>query len=108
MFSTTKKRKNRNYILTSIIILFVFFISSIAYFSYIYHNDESYKKILEINKSLNREKISGKLYFLAFKIIRKASDELNLARVYKKIKYQNPSTVNLEMSGADVVLLKNK
>jgi hypothetical protein len=108
MFSTTKKRKNRNYILTSIIILFVFFISSIAYFSYIYHNDESYKKILEINKSLNREKISGKLYFLAFKIIRKASDELNLARVYKKIKYQNPSTVNLEMSGADVSFIKEQ
>ena len=106
MFSTTKKRKNRNYILTSIIILFVFFISSIAYFLYIYHNDESYKKILEINKSLNREKISGKLYFLAFKIIRKASHELNLARVYKKIKYQNPSTLNLEISVADVSFIK--
>jgi len=108
MFSTTKKRKKSNYLLTSFIILFVLSISSIAYFSYKYHNDESYKKILEINNSLNREKISGKLYYLAFKIIRKASDELNISRVYKKIKYQNPSNINLQMSGADVSFIQEQ
>ena len=82
----------------SIVILFVLSISSIAYFSYKYHNYESYKKILEINNSLNRENISGKLYYLAFKIIRKASDELNINRVYKKIKYQNQSkNINLQI-----------
>ena len=104
----TKKSKNKNYILTSVIILSIFFISSITYVAYIYHDDESYKKILDTSNSLNREKITGKLYFLAFKIVRKASDELNFSRVYKKIKYQNPSTINLEMSGGDVSFIKEQ
>ena len=81
----TKKSKNKNYILTSVIILFIFFISSITYVAYIYHDDESYKKILDTSNSLNREKITGKLYFLAVKIVRTASDELNFSRVIKKL-----------------------
>ena len=44
MFSIIKKKKNRNFILTSIIIFLLFFISSIGYLSYIYHDDQSLKK----------------------------------------------------------------
>ena len=75
---------------------------------YLFHNDNFYKKILQINNTINKNSIHGKIYWLGFKSIRKASNELNFSRIYDKIKLEAPSTIELEMSQSDVSFINDQ
>ena len=108
MFSIISKIKKKNFLSILSVLFFIFVISLFSYFFYLYHNENSYKKILETNKTINKNSIYGKIYWLGFKSIRKASNELNFSRIYDKIKFENPSTIELEMSQSDVSFMNNQ
>jgi hypothetical protein len=82
-----------------IILTFLLFFSSVIY---LFHQDTSYEKILKIKNSLGRETVIGKFYSFGFKIIRYASNKLDVAKVYYKIKNEEPASVNLQLSNEDV------
>ncbi len=108
MSSITSKIKRKNFfsIFLSFILMIVFILFS--YFLYLFHNENFYKKILQINNTINKNSIHGKIYWLGFKSIRKASNELNFSRIYDKIKFETPSTIDLEFSQSDVSFINDQ
>ena len=90
------------------IFIFLIFLLSFSSVIYLFHQDSAYEKILKIKNSLGRETIIGKLYSFGFKITRYASNELDLVKVYHKIKNEEPVSINLQLSSADVADIESQ
>jgi len=90
------------------IFVFLIFLFSFSFVIYLFHQDSSYEKILKIKKTLGRETIIGKLYSLGFKTIRYASNEIDIVRIYHKIKNEEPVSTNLKLSSADVADIESQ
>jgi len=90
------------------IFIFLIFLFFFSFFIYLFHQDSSYEKILKIKNSLGRETIIGKLYFFGFKTIRYVSNELDLVRIYYKIKNEEPVSTNLQFSSLDVAHIESQ
>ena len=108
MSSITNKIKKKNFFSIFLSFILIIVLILFSYFLYLFHNENFYKKILQFNNTINKNSIHGKIYWLGFKSIRKASNELNFFRIYDKIIFEAPSTIELEMSQSDVSFINDQ
>jgi hypothetical protein len=102
------KIKTKNFLSVFLKLILIIGFILFSYFLYLFHNENFYKKILQFNNIVDKNSLNGKIYLLGFKSIRKVSNELNITRIYDKIKFEIPSTIDLEMSQSDVSFINNQ
>ena len=91
---------------------FIFILATFLLFyfavTYLFHQNTFYEKTLKINNKVERQTIIGKVYSFSFKILTYVSNELDIIRVYQKIKNDRPEGTNLQLSSADVADLESQ
>ena len=91
---------------------FIFILATFLLFyfavTYLFHQNTFYEKTLKINNKVERQTIIGKVYSFSFKILTYVSNELDVIRVYQKIKNDRPEGTNLQLSSADVADLESQ